>query len=131
MPKFQIWQPGPHIEKTDLPMLQRVEHNGANITQSAISSIALTVKHRARATGIVSTTVDAQALTVSNVVFDALQTAARWQQDAAGYNFAHTIDADAFPSEGMATIIYVFTPASGSPFPVMLHVPILSSDGVL
>lgn len=56
-------------------------------------------------------------LTVSDVLFDTLQTDDLWSADVVGYNFRHELDVatnEAFPTAGVSyQVRYVVTPASG------------------
>ncbi len=60
---------------------------------------------------------DEVALTVSDVVFDTLQTGGLWTVDAIGFNFRHEIDVsseEAFPKAGAVyQVRYELTPTSG------------------
>lgn len=63
------------------------------------------------------------ALTVSAVIFDTLQTDARWTIDSTGYNFRHTPGASNFASgDRRYRIEYVFDPVSGENFALVYHV---------
>lgn len=87
--------------------------NAADIVQSDISSIHYSVYDRTAETSVVSAT----ALTVSAVVFNTLQTDARWSVDSEGYNFRHTVPASALPNgDRLYRVEYKFTPASGEVF---------------
>jgi hypothetical protein len=61
----------------------------------------------------------AVALTVSAVVYNALQTDSAWTVDATGYNFRHEIDISvnqAFTAAGSKYLVeYKFVPNSGQP----------------
>jgi len=129
MPKARIW-PIKGYEQTDLPILARVLHNGVAVTQSDISSIACKVLRYNRSDGSVSTT-STPTVTVSDAVSDALQTDARWEKDNTGYNFSHTVPASAFPAEDEYTVVYSFTPASGSVFRVVSRGWMISLDTAL
>ena len=72
MPKAQVW-PVRGYEQTDLPILSRVLHNGANITQSGTSSVTCKVLRYNRSGGSVATT-STPTVTVSSAVYDSLQT---------------------------------------------------------
>lgn len=89
------------------------------IVQADITSIQCTVRDTVNDTVTYN-----QALTVADVIFNALQTGAIWSVDATGYNFLHTVPATAFPTPSVAPFnrVYVisvrFTPATGQPFVV-------------
>lgn len=93
-------------------MARIVGWSGSSIVQADITSIQCTVTDTSDA----SETYDA-ALTVSAVVFDALQTPAIWTVDATGYNFRHALPASALPSGGrVVRVEYRFVPAAGEAF---------------
>ena len=129
MAKAQDW-PVRGYEQTDLPILARVEHNGVNITQAAISSITCKVRRYSRATGAASDT-GTPTVTVSSAVYDTLQTDDRWKADATGYNFSFAVPASAFPAEDEYTIVFSFTPSSGSVFRLKCRGPMISLDGAV
>jgi hypothetical protein len=120
------------FEATGITLMDRIQGNGGtNITQATISSIAYTVSRYASeqdaedaedGTAVIAST----ALTVSSVVFNALQTAAPWDSDAdaTGYNFRYdspATDRPAVSGGGSYWHRYdiVFTPASGAVFMVV------------
>lgn len=86
------------------------------IVQADITSIQCTVRDTTNDTITYN-----EPLTVSAVIFNALQTGAIWT-DATGYNFLHTIPATAFPTptaepfDRVYAICIRFVPASGEPF---------------
>lgn len=87
----------------NVSLMGRVEgDNGANVTQAAISSIAysvgtLTVEDDGEETFAETAS---GSLTVADVVFDTLQTDARWDRDATGYNFRWTAPGSLRPTAG-------------------------------
>lgn len=90
--------------------------DAANITKASITSIGYSA-FDSEATGAA---VDTAALTVASVVFDSLQTDARWTKDAPGYNFRHEVPASALTTGNHTYIIeYMFTPATGEVFWVL------------
>lgn len=94
-------------------MARIVGNDAANIVQADITSITLDVYDQSSDTQ----TVTDEALTVASVVFDTLQTDARWTVDATGYNFRHTAEAAKFPTGGSRyRLEYNFNPASGENF---------------
>ena len=101
------------FEDTAITLMARiVDANNDPITQAGISSISYAV-HKVDGTEVVEST----ALTVSDVVFDTLQTDSIWDTDSTGYNFKHEPGAAAFPDgDTRYRVEYLFTPASGSPF---------------
>ena len=106
-------------EGTGLTCMARITGEDAtNVTQAAVSSIALNV-YADESTTAESTT----ALVVSSTIFDALQTDARWTVDATGYNFKYEIASAEFP-DGDVTYRceFKFTPASGNVWYVIFNV---------
>ena len=106
-------------EGTGLTCMARITGEDAtNVTQAAVSSIALNV-YSDESTTANSTT----ALVVSSTVFDALQTDARWTVDATGYNFKFEIDSAEF-ADGDVTYRceFKFTPTSGNVWYVIFNV---------
>lgn len=127
----QIW-PLEGWEQHALTVLARVQHNGSNIQQADISSIACTVRRYARGSNSVLNTLT-PTVTVSSAVFDSLQTDGKWTEDATGYNFAFTVPGTAFPDGARYDYIigFIFTPASGNDFPLVCKPQIKSLMGVV
>lgn len=90
----------------------------AAITQADITSIELKTFINDTSTATSTT-----ALTVASVVFDAMQTDARWTKDATGYNFRYQVPASVFTT-GDATyrIEFKFTPATQPVFFVIFSI---------
>jgi hypothetical protein len=108
------------IENSAAVMLARVSgQSGGNVVQADISSINVKVFDLDNATQI-STTITP---TVSSVVYNTLQTDARWTVDATGYNVAIALAGSYFPEGNRPYSIEAkFTPASGSAFYVVWQV---------
>ena len=85
-----IWQGAP------TPLLARIRSvNGSYLTQASLSAITYAVFN---ATGNAPSTVTASGtLTIADVVFDALQTDARWTVDSLGYNLLWVAPGSLFP----------------------------------
>ena len=80
---------GRYFEGQSPNLMARVTGSDAvAITQAAIASIAYAVYDLADT----SAAVDSGTLTVADVVFDSLQTDARWTEDSTGYNFRWQLD---------------------------------------
>ena len=86
------------------------------ISTSKITGITYSVYDTAQAsTSIVS----ASTLTVSSVVFDTLQTDARWDRDATGYNFRYDVQSSELPNgKKKYRIEFLFDPVTGQNFHV-------------
>lgn len=94
---------------------------GAAITQTSLSSITYKIFDLNGATP--NTPISSGTLTIASVVFDALQTDARWTLDTTGYNFRHAHVPTAFPiGDHTYRIEYVFTPTNGDAFPGVFEV---------
>ena len=93
--------------------LARVHLDGAAILQADLTSIAYQIFYTDSATAHTTST----ALTVSAVIFDTLQTNARWSTDTTGYNFkhdiAHTVIVD---PDRKYRLEYLFTTADSREF---------------
>lgn len=102
-------------------MARVVGNDAAAITKATITSITRTTYDLDSATPTVA--VETTALTVATVVFDALQTDARWTVDSTGYNFRDDVDDDVFTTGGRRyRTEYVFEPSSGAKFHVVYEV---------
>ena len=115
------------FEDSGHSVMARVTGNdAANITQSDITSIAYTV-HDLK-TG--EQTVTGGTLAKTTVVFDSLQTDARWTADSTGYNFRYDIPASELPNgDREYKFEIVFTPASGEDFTIVRIVDVINLKG--
>lgn len=92
-----------------------VGNSAANVTQASLSSAS--VKVFDLDSDDPDTAVYTATLTISSVIFDALQTDDRWTVDSTGYNFRHDMPASAFPTGSHNyRVEYKFTPTSGEVF---------------
>lgn len=99
-----------------------VGNNAANVVQADISSINLAVTQKGGDPDVTGT-----AVTVSSVIFDTLQTDARWTVDTDGYNFRYAVSPSQLPAGGRFYVFeFKFTPASGPVFHVVFEVPTLN-----
>lgn len=95
----------------------------AYMLQADISAINLQVYQKGRP----ATIIDAQDPSPAAVIFDALQTDARWTKDATGYNFRYQTLVTQLP-RGNRTYVFEFkfTPTAGGPvFHAVFEVPTL------
>jgi hypothetical protein len=75
------------MEDSIFANMARVHADGANLTQSDVSAIEYQIFYVDSDTAHTTAT----SLTVSSVIYDTLQTDARWDEDATGYNFRHDV----------------------------------------
>lgn len=98
-------------------LMARITGNdGALITQSDITSIARTIYDLDSATPDTAIG-DATAPVVAEVVFDTLQTDDMWGTDDTGYNFLDEVLGSLLTEPHRYIVKWIFTPASGQPFP--------------
>lgn len=96
-------------EDSDVFLMARIAgEDGAYITQASITSITCYIQNLN--TGTAPTP---PSITVSDVVFDALQTDAIWTADSTGYNFKVQV-ADTFFAEGDTKYLVEFRFTSAS-----------------
>ena len=96
-----------------------VDRAGTAITQSAISSIAYTVRE---AEGDETQTATG-TLDKTTAIYDTLQTGGLWDADLTGYNFYGVLTGTCFPTYGVRyRVEFVLTPTSGNPYPIVYEV---------
>jgi hypothetical protein len=105
--------------KSAFSVMGRLHAAGSNLTQSTTSSITWAAYAASGGSAIASGT-----LTVSAVVFDALQTDGRWSLDSTGYNFRHDIGTTTFTTGGEYVIQYTVTPSGGNAVIVQVSVSV-------
>jgi len=92
-------------EDSAFSVLLRVEHNGAAAVQSDVQAIEYQIYSHDSTTAHT----EATSLTVSDVIFDTLQTDSRWDTDLTGYNFRHDVASTVFPAPDAYDIEYKIT----------------------
>lgn len=102
-------------ERSGCVLLARLTgDDGDPIVQSDVSSAAYEVWDINDTPAIRVTA--ATSLTVANVVYNTLQTDARWTKDDTGYNFAMVLPADSVPDAHKYRVDVQITPAAGQVF---------------
>ena len=99
-------------EGTTPTLMTRVvaDDDGLVIVQADVASIAKIVNLASDGSVVVASA----ALTVSAVVYDTLQTDARWKLDTTGYNFAHQLAVTDLPTGAVTYVVqYQFTGSAG------------------
>lgn len=113
------------FEKGSLYLMARFKNPAAAIAVAAdIGTITLKVLKK-KTSELVGTQT---SLTVASVVFDTLQTDARWTADTTGYNFRHAVVANILVDPEIHMFEFTFTPASpyaSMVFPIVFEVPVL------
>lgn len=116
------------FEECGATFLARIKGNAAtNITQASLTGITCKVYERdGDGTSDDPYTYELAAtvtVTVSDVVFDTLQTGGHWTKDSTGYNFKHAMPGSSFPDgDTYYQVEYVFDPASGEDFALVFLV---------
>lgn len=98
-------------------MARVVGNTAANMTQASITGATVKVYDSAGTSQL------SDSMTISSVVFDTLQTDARWTVDSTGYNFLYAIADTVFTTGNESyTVEFMFDPVSGEDFPVVYEV---------
>ena len=100
------------FEDSGVSLMRRIDGNdAAHITESDITTITRNVYTEGNLVGAETD------IMVAGTVFDTLQTDARWDVDATGYNFRDDVAASQFPTgDTMYRVEYLFDPAAGENF---------------
>ena len=115
-------------EDSTLSIMARVEVDGTNWTTANVTAIswkAWDINDR-------DTAYKNGSLTVGNVVFNSLQTDARWTTDTTGYNFRHDISNSVFTDPGKYRIEYTASLTGGTQIilgPYLLQINDMWTDG--
>ena len=76
-------------EDSAFSVLARIHANGTNVVQADVSTITYSIYPTDSDTAHTTAT----SLTVATVIYDTLQTDARWSRDITGYNWRHDVAA--------------------------------------
>ncbi len=107
--KSTVWEDGGATN-----MARAVGQDAANITQASLTSISKKIFNLSTGS---TTAVATAALSTASVVFDTLQTDARWTKDSTGYNFRDTVAATTLSTgDTVYSAEYRFVPTAGEPF---------------
>ncbi len=131
MPQSPKLLKGRVFEGSGFTVLSReVENDGTDLLQADLTSIAWATYERCADDP--EAVIGSGTLTVSNVVFDTLQTSdGRWDytKDAAGFNFAFEFPASAFPNGGSRYLLEItFTPSSGEVWKTIAEVDVIEVE---
>lgn len=113
--------PSPNIHKAEFfedsggsLMARVVGPDAATVTSTMLSGITYSVYDTAEPS---TSLVNASTLTIANVIYDTLQTDARWTRDATGYNFRYDAQSTELPAgKKKYRFEFRFAPVSGQPF---------------
>lgn len=115
------------FEDAGVSLMARVYAADATIlVQADLSSITCSVYDVSSPSSAVAT----PTVTISSVVFDTLQTDARWTEDSTGYNFRHDLAATVFATPGkIYRVEYKFTQTGGEIFFLVFEVSVVGVYG--
>ena len=109
------------FEDSAFSLLARIHANGANVVQANVSAISIKVYDLAAPTVLVGSELTPSA---ASVIYNTLQTDARWSRDNVGYNFRYDVADTILPAGGKVYRIKVkMTPTTGSPYHWVCDVP--------
>ena len=115
-------------EDSTFAVMLRLQVDGVNATQGVLSSITWKAWDERNTAAVYAS----GTLTVSDVVYDTLQTDGRWSADSTGYNFRHDITQATFTDPARYLIEYTVTMTGGNSFiagPVVVQVQDRLTDG--
>lgn len=119
MPQARIWQVSVYEDGSASIMARLYGGSGTAVTQASLTMITLRQY-------VADTNEEAWVPTypaISTVVFDTLQTDARWTKDATGYNFRQDFDAGTFVGPDLRyRMEWTFVPASGGSWKLPIDV---------
>lgn len=98
-------------EDSAFSLMARVSADGSDVQQADVSSISWEVFNAET-----QASVSSGSLTVSDVVFDTLQTNDLWSYDGSGYNFRHQVAQSVLTSPGRYRFEHLFTLSTGNAF---------------
>ena len=114
--KTTIWEDG------DATEMARFQVDGVNGVQADVASITRKIFDLSSATP--TTALETTTPAVASVIFNALQTDARWTEDSTGYNFKQRIAGTSFSTGGSTyRVEYEFTGAGGEKFWIVFEHP--------
>lgn len=101
------------------------DHDGNRVTQASLASITWGAFN-----SITGTSLGSGSLTIADVIYDALQTAAIWTADAVGFNFKARLPASAFATgDAIARVDFKFTDNNGDVFFVLYECEVVAVLG--
>ena len=128
MPQIATIAKGIVFEDSGASLMSRMlGTDAAVVTQADITSIALNIFDVTDSANPVADGSNPVTVTVADVIFDTLQTDARWSKDSTGYNFRYDTLATQVPT-GATVVRFEFeiTPASGQVFFDVYEVDVLA-----
>lgn len=122
MPSAQIFQAAIFEDGSAVFMARMVSIASVNVTQASIATIAFDFFDTVTGLSVAS-----GPLSAASVIFDTLQTDARWTKDAIGYNFRHTTGPSQFPDGGKVyRCEWKFTDTGGAVSWLVFDVPTIA-----
>jgi hypothetical protein len=105
-------------------MLRIPGADGTDIKQADVTSIDRKVYDLSSTTPNTETdaSIAADARVVSEIVYDILQTDARWDADSTGYNFRDQIEAAIVTDPHRFSVVYTFVPDTGENYKHVVEV---------
>ena len=116
--KTTIWEDG------DVTEMARFQVDGVDGIQADIAVAGITRKIFDLSSSTPTVALETTTPAVASVIFDTLQTDARWTEDSTGYNFKQRIAGTSFSTGGSTyRVEYEFTGAGGEKFWIVFEHP--------